>query len=158
MTLSRLIELAIVTDLSNWSQLSQFLIQIHDNPGSKDGDQQYGGQPQPFVITVTAQDTGPAIYGTLIKNISVQVELRSNIAADQTSGALLDSAERLVSDRLQADYVVTDAFGVQHNRLAEFSGPTHQVVGIIPGPVTRSESNLERIRVVNRTFKAQLLS
>jgi hypothetical protein len=155
MTLSRLIELAIIADLNRDSRIAEFPILIHDNPGAKAGDNPSSGTPSKLVTTVSVKEGGE-IFGTGIKKMAVAVEIRSSLAADPNVGSLLDAIEAAVSARLQPSYTAPLNVGVT-GREAEFSGPQHKVFGITAEGVSRTENNLERVRVVNRTFIATLI-
>src|SRR6266850_1095594 len=145
MTLSRLLEQSIIADLSKDSRIAEFPIQTHDNPRAKSGDNPTGGEPAPFVTTVSAREVSEQ-FGTGIKKMAVSVELRASLAVDPNIGQLLDEIESAVSARLQPSYPVVGVTG----REGIFSSLKHKVFGIIADGVTRTESNLERVRVVNR--------
>jgi hypothetical protein len=155
MTLSRLLEQTIIADLSKDSRIAEFPIQIHDNPGAKAGDTPTGGEPARFVTTVSVKESGE-IFGTGIKKMAVSVELRASLATDSSIGQLLDEIESAVSARLEPSYTAVLPGGATGRENA-FSGPRHKVFGIVADSVARTESNLERIRVVNRTFIATLI-
>lgn len=155
MTLSRFIEQAIIVDLEKDARIAEYPIHIHDNPGAKAGDTPTGGEPAKLVTTVSVKE-GAEIFGTGIKKMTVNVEIRGSLAADPLIGTLVDEIESAVSSRLQPSYTAELPVGVT-GREAVFSGPKHKVFGITAEGVTRTENNLERIRTVNRTFIATLI-
>lgn len=157
MTLSRLIENAVVSDLNRDNRIGQFTIRIHDYPGAKDGQDNPAQEPEKMAISVSARETSE-IFGTGIKKMAVSVEIRASLAVDPSAGNLIDEVESAVSSRLQPSYSsFNNAGNPITGREAAFSSPRHKVYGIEATSVTRSESGLERVRVVNRTFTATLL-
>lgn len=155
MTLSSHIEQAVINDLSRDDRIAQFNPRPHDYPGSKSGDTPPTAEPQKLTITVSAREISE-FFGTGIKRVGVQVELRASKAADSAIGNLLDEIESAVSARLQPSYTAPLPGGATGRENA-FSGAQHKVFGITAEGLTRTESGLERVRVVNRTFIATLI-
>lgn len=148
MSIEGRLENAIIADLQRDPVLQAQPIRNHDYPGAIAGDNQYTDPENPSVIIVTATDRGEFKMGSGIKNLNVEVQIRVNGAADNFGGTLLDDLTDRVRFRLMPSPAVT-AIGRENT----FSQNGLKVFGITTGEITqRTESGLERIRMVPATF------
>lgn len=151
MTLERLVENSIISDLSQVPALAPYPIRNYDYIGQKAGDNFMGADESQVVLTVSAKDNGEFKVGSGIRKVGVEVEVRVNVAAENSDGTLLDQLSEAVQTRLQPTPNVFGASGREYI----FNTPSLKVFGITSAePTQRTISNLERIRTVARTFIA----
>lgn len=150
MSIEGLLEDAIIADFRRDPTLSMQTIRKHDYGQAIGGDQNPLDLEVPSVIVVTATDRGEFKIGSGIRNVNVEVQIRVNGAADNFDGTLLDTLTGLVRVRLMPSPTVS---GVISGRENAFASPNLNIFGITNGEITqRTETGLERIRVVPATF------
>lgn len=158
MNLTSLIETSVVSDLAQDSRIAQFPINVRGKTTAKSGDESPTAQPALLTTTVSAREVSE-FFGTGIKRVAVEVEIRTSLASDaRPNSALLDEIESAVNARLQPSYPVCNSSNVPiTGRETDFSGPKHKVFGITADGIDRGQAGLEQWRTVKRMFIATLL-
>ncbi len=155
MSIEDLLELAIIEDFKLDTDLSLYPLHRHDHGGSKTDDDIAGQEEAKAVLTVTAKDQGDFKAGTGIKKLLVEVECRFNGAADGFALTLLRDIAEKVGDRMQPSTTLDGAAG----REDAFTTDLIRTYGILASEaIPRENSQLERTRVIARTFIAAQLA
>ncbi len=155
MELVDLLEDAIISDFRKDADLTLYPLHRHDHGGAKSGDNIQGQEEARATLTVTAKDQGDLKPGSGIRKVGVEVEVRFNGAADNFDFTLLGKIADKVSGRLQPSTTIAGAT----SREGAFTNDSVKVFGILSSEASpRENSQLERIRVIARTFIAAQLA
>jgi hypothetical protein len=155
MSITDLVEMAVIADLADEPELAAFLPKPRDNDTRLAGDDEPGEDEATLTLSVSAIDEGEFYRGSGIKRVALTVEIRHNAVAEEADRSQLDSVAELVDDRLQPSTAIEGVVG----REAAFSSDVLKVFGIIATtPEPRENEDLIRIRRITRVFVAAQLA
>lgn len=156
MSITQLVELAVITDLEENETLRALTPKHRDHDGRLGGDDNAETDEARITIAVSAIDQGEFHQGSGIRKILVQIELRSNALAEDATAAELDSLAEIVTDRVQPSSTFpghSPREGSSARIESYFSNANLKVFGIqAASPEPREMEDLIRVRTIARTF------